>query len=243
MMNANSTQFLEAFVAIEEYLEQRNRNGRGMAFSQLVDVLRPQHSTIRLYAEDLKAFARLRNVIVHERGGGKVLAEPNDWAVTHICRIRDILLMPPTVALFSQRKVISINSNDSVAHATRIMHERHYSQLPVYDEQQQYVGLLTTRIITYWLGAQQAENVPCARTTVGTVLAHAEPGDSAIFIANTTLLTEALELFDYQERRQRYIDALLITPDGTAQSPLLGIIAVGDIPRIYEVLNNHAGQA
>ena len=241
MMGRNSTLFLEAFVAIEEYLEQLQR-GRGMAFSQLVDVLRQQHSSVRLYAEDLKAFARLRNVIVHERGGGKILAEPNDWAVKQICHIRDILLQPPTVALFSQRKVMSIMASDSIAKATKIMHDRHYSQLPVYDERR-YIGLLTTRIITYWLGAQHTESVPCAQVPVGEVLATAEPGDSAIFIANDTLLTEALELFDYHERRQRYVDALLITTDGTPQSPLLGIIAVGDIPRIYELLNRHTGQA
>lgn len=242
MMGRNSTQFLEAFVAIEEYLEQLNRHGRGMAFSQLVDILRQQHSTVRLYAEDLKAFARLRNVIVHERGGGKVLAEPNDWAVKQICHVRDILLQPPTVALFSQRKVKSIMASDSVAQATRIMSQRHYSQLPVFGERQ-YIGLLTTRNITYWLGTQHTDEVPLAQIPVSEVLASAEPGDSAIFIANDTLLTEALELFDYHERRQRYVDALLITTDGTPQSPLLGIIAVGDIPRIYEVLNRHTGQA
>jgi predicted transcriptional regulator len=242
MMERNSTQFLEAFVAIEEYLEQLNRGQRGMAFSQLIDVLRQQHSTVRLYAEDLKTFARLRNVIVHERGGGKILAEPNDWAVAQICRIRDILLKPPTVALFSQRKVKSVMSTDTIAHATRIMSERHYSQLPVFDEQR-YIGLLTTRNVTYWLGLQHVDSVPLAKVQVADVLASAEPGDSAIFIANDTLLTEALELFDYHERRQRYVDALLITTDGTPQSPLLGIIAVGDIPRIYELLNRHTGQA
>lgn len=242
MMGRNSTQFLEAFVAIEEYLEKLNRNGRGMAFSQLIDILRQQHSTVRLYAEDLKSFARLRNVIVHERGGGKILAEPNDWAVKQICHIRDILLQPPTVAVFSQRKVKSIMASDNLARATRIMSERHYSQLPVFDEQK-YIGLLTTRNITYWLGTQHTDEVPLAQIPVAEVLATAEPGDSAIFIANDTLLTEALELFDYHERRQRYVDALLITTDGTAQSPLLGIIAVGDIPRIYEVLNRHTGQA
>jgi predicted transcriptional regulator len=241
-MNTNSTAFLEAFIAIEEYLEQLNRHGRGMAFSQLIDILRQQHSSVRLYAEDLKAFARLRNVIVHERGGGKILAEPNDWAVKQICHIRDILLQPPTVAVFSQRKVKSIMSTDNMAHATRIMSDRHYSQLPVYDERR-YIGLLTTRMITYWLGSQQADSIPLAQTPVADVIRSAEPGDSAIFIANDTLLTEALELFDYHERRQRYVDALLITTDGTPQSPLLGIIAVGDIPRIYEVLNRHTGQA
>lgn len=241
MMGRNSTLFLEAFVAIEEYLEHLQR-GRGMAFSQLVDALRQQHSTVRLYAEDLKAFARLRNVIVHERGGGAILAEPNDWAVKQICHIRDILLQPPTVALFSQRKVVSIMASDSIAKATKIMHDRHYSQLPVYDEHR-YIGLLTTRIVTYWLGSQHTDSVPCAQVPVSEVLATAEPGDSAIFIANDTLLTEALALFDYHERRQRYIDALLITTDGATQSPLLGIIAVGDIPRIYEVLNRHTSQA
>lgn len=226
-------------MAIEEYLERVNRYGHGMAFSQLVDTLRQQHSTVRLYAEDLKAFARLRNVIVHERGGGQILAEPNEWAVTQICHIRDILLQPPTVAAFSQRKVKSIAASDSVARATRIMAERHYSQLPVLDGGR-YIGLLTTRNITYWLGAQPAENVSFAETSVAELIASAEPGDSAIFIANDTLLTEALELFDYHERKQRYVDALLITTDGMAESPLLGIIAVGDIPRIYELLHRHS---
>lgn len=238
MMNANSSAFLEAFVAIEEYLEQINRNGRGMAFSQLVDVLRQQHATVRLYAEDLKAFARLRNVIVHERGGGKILAEPNDWVVEQICHIRDILLKPPTVAVFTQRTVKSIMATDSMADATRIMSTRHYSQLPVFDDHG-YRGLLTTRIVTYWLGAQSHPTLRLADISVADVLAQAEPGDSAIFITRDTLLTEALDLFDYHERRQRYIDALLITTDGNAKSPLLGIIAVGDIPRIYELLRHH----
>jgi predicted transcriptional regulator len=242
MMERNSTKFLEAFVAIEENLEQLNRGARGISFSQLVDILRRQHASVRLYAEDLKAFARLRNVIVHERGGGKILAEPNDWAVEQIIRIRDILLQPPTVAVFAQRAVKSILSTESIARATHIMSERHYSQLPVYDNQR-YIGLLTTRNITYWLGAKHTSDVPLTQISVGEVLASAEQGDSAIFIANDTLLTEALELFDYHERRQRYVDALLITADGKPQSALLGIIAVGDIPRIYELLSRHTGQA
>jgi len=241
MIGGNSSTFLEAFVAIEEHLEHLNHGNRGIGFSQLVDVLRPHHSTIRLYAEDLKAFARLRNVIVHERGGGKILAEPNEWAVTQICKIRDILLTPPSVSLFTQKRVTSVIATDSLAHATQIMHERHYSQLPVFAEHR-YVGLLTTRMITYWLGAQRHASLNLATVTVGDVITTAEPGDSALFIRNDTLLTNALELFDYQTRRQRYVDALLITLDGTAQAPLLGIIAVGDIPRMYDALNNHTTQ-
>jgi len=241
MIGGNSSAFLEAFVAIEEHLEHLLRGNRGMAFSQLVDILRQQNSTIRLYAEDLKAFARLRNVIVHERGGGKILAEPNEWAVTQICKIRDILLTPPTVSLFTQKRVTSVIATDSLAHATQIMHERHYSQLPVFDDNN-YVGLLTTRMITYWLGAQRRATFDLATVTVSDVLTSAEPGDSALFIPNDTHLTNALELFDYKTRRQRYVDALLITLDGTAQAPLLGIIAVGDIPRIYDALNHHTAQ-
>ena len=235
MMNENSTRFLEAFVAIEGYITDIAPGPRGIPFVQQLDALRAENPLVQAYAEDLKAFARLRNVIVHERGGGTILAEPNDWAVTRICRVRDVLLRPPTVRLFTDKRVVCVAPTDHLGAASRIMYERHYSQLPVYDDNR-YHGLLTIRNITYWLGAQRAHPLDVTAVTVAAVLQHANAADTALFVDLNTPLVTAMQLFGAHNRRDAPVDALLITSDGTSAGTLHGIIALADMPAVAEHL-------
>jgi predicted transcriptional regulator len=235
MMNQNSTLFLEAFVVIEAYLASISDLAKGVPFVAQVDSLRLTDQTVQAYAEDLKAFARLRNVIVHERGGGVVLAEPNDWAVQRISHVRDMLIQPPTVAIFATHKVLTIRSDDHLAAASRLMYEHHYSQLPVYGSNG-YEGLLTIRNITYWIGAQSSHLLDLSQVRVSAVLRHTEPADTALFVKPDASLVVALNVFAAQHRRGNPIDAVLISESGTAESPLLGIIALADMPAIAERL-------
>lgn len=235
MMNQNSTQFLEAFVVIEAYVASLSPLAKGIPFVAQVDNLRQTNQTVQAYTEDLKAFARLRNVIVHERGGGQVLAEPNDWAVERICHVRDMLLQPPTVAIFAINNVLSIRSDDHLGAASRMMYEHHYSQLPVYGDSG-YVGLLTIRNITYWLGAQNTKILDLTQVRVEAVLAHTEPADTALFVPPDASLVVALNVFTAHNRRGNPIDAILISADGTPNGALLGLIALADLPAIAERL-------
>ena len=235
MMNQNSTQFLEAFVVIEAYLASISGLAKGVPFVAQVDSLRLTDQTVQAYAEDLKAFARLRNVIVHERGGGAVLAEPNDWAVQRICHVRDMLIQPPTVSIFATHHVLTIRSDDHLSVASRLMYEHHYSQLPVYGSNG-YEGLLTIRNITYWIGAQSSHLLDLSQVRVSAVLKHTEPADTALFVKPDASLVVALNVFAAQHRRGNPIDAVLISESGTAASPLLGIIALADMPAIAERL-------
>lgn len=220
---------------IEAYVASLSSAGKGVPFVAQVDSLRLTDQTVQAYAEDLKAFARLRNVIVHERGGGQVLAEPNDWAVERICHVRDMLVQPPTVAIFAINNVLTIRSDDHLGVASRIMYEHHYSQLPVYGDTG-YVGLLTIRNITYWLGAQNTTMLDLTQVRVAAVLAHTEPADTALFVAPDASLVVALNVFTTHSRRGNPVDAILISADGTAASTLLGIIALADLPAIAERL-------
>ncbi len=235
MMNQNSTLFLEAFVVIEAYVASISTLGKGVPFVAQVDSLRLTDQTVQAYAEDLKAFARLRNVIVHERGGGTVLAEPNDWAVQRISHVRDMLIQPPTVAIFATKNVLTIQSADHLAAASRLMYTHHYSQLPVFGDHG-YEGLLTIRNITYWLGAQDSQLLDLTQIRVSEVLRHTEVADTAFFVTPDASLVVALKVFSAQHRHGNPIDAVLISESGTAESPLLGIIALADMPAITERL-------
>jgi len=234
-MNIQSQQFLEAFIAIEQHLAYLSGLPRGTPFTQQVDTLRQRNQAVRAYAEDLKAFARLRNVIVHERGGGQILAEPNAWAVNRITVLRDLLLTPPTVRQFIRTKVVSIDSKQSLTTAIRLMSNQHFSQLPVYHKMQ-YHGILSVRNVTYFLGAQPQHVIDLDTYTVADVLTHAAQRDTAVFVAQKTPLIDVLAHFATHNRRGTYLDAVLVTQDGDTQQPLLGLIAAADIPAMNERL-------
>lgn len=234
-MNERSQLFLDAFIDIERHLESISHLPRGAPFTQQVDTMRHQSHAVRAYAEDLKAFARLRNVIVHERGGGQILAEPNEWSVKRIQTIRDLLLTPPTVAQFIRRKVSTIDGTDSLAQATALMATEHFSQLPVYHNRR-YHGILSVRNVTYFLGAQRERHINLDTITVARVLDEAEQRDTAVFVSERTPLIEVLSYFATHNRRGNYLDAVLVTADGDNSQPLLGLIAQADIPAMNERL-------
>jgi predicted transcriptional regulator len=238
-MNSNSRQFLESFIAIETFLGDTSGLPHGVPFTQHVDSLRKTNHAVRVFAEDLKAFARLRNVIVHERGGGLVLAEPNQWAVERIAHIRDVLLQPALVTQFMHSPVWTIDADETLAVATQRMYAQHYSQLPVY-ENGQYRGILTVRNITYWIGAQQPASLRIDRVQVRTVLEFATQRDTAIFVHAQMPLIDVVGYFAAHDRRDVYLDAVLITQDGKDTQPLLGLIAMADIPAINEQLQLYA---
>lgn len=234
-MNNNSRQFLESFIAIEQFLGDTSGLPRVVAFTQHVDNLRQTNHAVRVFAEDLRAFARLRNVIVHERGGGQVLAEPNQWAVARIAHICDVLLQPLLVTQFMHAPVLTIDANQTLAVATQRMYTEHYSQLPVY-ENNQYHGILTVRNITYWIGAQKQPSLRLDKVQVRTVLEFAAQRDTAIFVPAQTPLIDVVGYFAAHDRRGTYLDVVLITQDGQKTQPLLGLITMADMPAINEQL-------
>jgi hypothetical protein len=115
------------------------------------------------------------------------------------------------------------------------MYAQHDSQLPVY-ENGKYHGILTVRNVTYWIGAQHHPSLRLDTVQVRTVLEFAAQRDTAIFVSAQTPLIDVVGYFAAHDRRGTYLDAVLITQDGTNTQPLLGLIAMADIPAINEQL-------
>jgi hypothetical protein len=84
----NSERFLNAFVAIEKYLQNKCGLNQWETFSQLIFVASKSMPEVRRYRYDLREYGELRNAIVHDyRGDGYVIAEPNTIAVESIEKI------------------------------------------------------------------------------------------------------------------------------------------------------------
>ena len=115
----NSERFLNAFITIEDFLREEINADNYVTFYQVIDKATLSNSIVRSYKDDLKEYADLRNAIVHERSGGSIIAEPNDYVVDRIERIATVLEKPPTVIPEFQTKVTTVKSSDSIASALK----------------------------------------------------------------------------------------------------------------------------
>ncbi len=236
----NSDRFLSAYNQIDHRLRQLARQNKETRFYSLVDTVSKTDPIVKRYKFDLKEYADLRNAIVHERTDGHVIAEPNNRAVKSIETIANMLTNPPKVIPFFKCEAHILSVGDPVAKAVKIMFERSFSQMPVYDTHA-FEGLLTTNTITRWLGANVGEDIfSLAETTVSQVLGYAEDKDDFLFLKKDSTLFEILEGFEKFDAKGKRLEAILITQNGKPTEKLLRIITIWDLPKIYSFLGNHS---
>lgn len=232
----NSDRFIKAFAAIERFLRKFAEEGRYATFSQLLRTARESNPAVRTCFDDLSEFADLRNAIVHERGNGHVIAEPNDSAVERLESIASILLDPPKIIPSFQREVFILPPEASIAEAVTAMAKNDFSQLPIC-EGSELAGLLSANTIARWLGACVSDDIfSLADTPISTVQGYTEDKDNFTLLGRSATLFDVLERFRGYERRGKRLEAILITHNARPSQALMGIITVWDLLRIYEDL-------
>ena len=234
----NSTRFLDAFVAIEDYLRKRIGHKQHKSFGQMLDMVGRKEATVRRLSDDLREFAQLRNAIVHDRAGGEIIAEPNKVAVAAIEHAAQLILEPPRLLPTFKRKMIIVSPHQDIGSAISLMYRHNITKLPVL-EKKSCRGLLTSHTLTRWLGeCVDKEVLNLNDTTVSEVLAFTRYQDHVTFRSRNTTMFEALELFEQQERRGKRLDAILITQSGKKDERLLGIMTISDIPTAWKIIES-----
>ena len=148
-------QFLVSFNAIDRELRDRLGLERGISFRSAVDRYASKHPWWRTDAESLRAFAELRNVIVHERFERfKYISIPAAEVVEEMEAILNRLQKPRTVQQVAGRDVFTIQADATVTELLSLVDSEHINQLPVYAKGK-FKGLITSKGVLRWL----AENV------------------------------------------------------------------------------------
>lgn len=236
----NSTLFLDVFNRIERYLRRITGESKSTRFSVLTERAAKSSTEVRYFRVDLKEFADLRNAIVHESTNGHVIAEPNDDTVRRIEYIASILLDPPRLIPLFQGDVVKLRLNDSVSNAVKLMLQKSFSQVPIYEDEK-FMALLTTNTIARWLGSSVAADIlSLSETLVSSILKFAEAQDNYCILNKNATVSEVLEKFHSHEKVGTRLDAILITQNGKSTEAPLGIITIWDLPRIYRMLEHSA---
>ncbi len=231
----DADEFLDLFVEIEMWLRQEiNAPDEHLGFSAMVRRVARKDQIVQQYKEELIQYARLRNLIVHERVDSEIIAEPTPIVIENLKKIRQYLIDPPKLIPAFLIKVKVRSKDDAISKAVSDMSKGSFSQLPILAGKK-VVELLTSETIARWL-ASEIENgiVSIDETTIETALAFTEDKEHYCFLSRDSTFYDALEQFNQFAERGKSLDAILITHSGSKEQKLLGILTTYDIPRLLE---------
>jgi predicted transcriptional regulator len=235
-MDDQSSQFLDAFTAIEKHLRKIVKAEKHVPFSELVEKASKASRPVSRYREALKEFGDLRNFIVHEYRQGDPLAVPSPSTVERLGKIRDELLSPARLLSVCRREVEICAPGDLIGSAARKMYEGSFSQLPVY-RGAKLVGLLAAETVARWLANKLAHGEGILEEeTVEEVLQHAEDVHQHQLMGQDATVFDALSAFEDLIHSGKVLDAIILTFSGKKTESPVGIVTVSDLPRLNKLV-------
>lgn len=241
MDTSNSVRFLAAFNRIEGYLREHLNGRRDVGFTGNVRQLAPRNALVRMYSEPLLQYAKLRNIIIHTLREDFIIAEPHILVVEEMERIAEVLHRPPIVADYMVVNPYSVHLDASVADVVKVFKERGFMRCPVLSGHG-IVGLITAKSISRWLA--ELDMVDATRglaltlqialdTPVEQLLPYCSPSEYAV-VPRTLPLAEVVSMFRKSITKGQYLQSMLVTVTGEVSSPLVGILAPSDLPRLLD---------
>lgn len=218
--------FLVAFNTIEGELRRRLQAEKHVGYKELARRFRDQNGWWRPSYDAMETIADMRNFLVHEKVHPTIYAAvPSDDVIALIERIRDQLLRPTTVMERFANKVIEFNPDTELAAVLRVIEEKSITHFPI-RRPDGTCQLLSTNGIAHWLARTGLEvGLVDLKAPVTEVLAAQEPEDDLRFVARSTPLEEAFELF----AKHPQLRAVLITHNGRPTETPLGIVTAWDV--------------
>lgn len=228
----NSDKFLSAYNKLDHFLRAMNHSENHVSFSSLVHRLSEKKRVIKQYKKQLSKYNELRNIIVHERLDGQVIAEPNDFALAEFEKICDNIMSPKSIHEVCQNKVRILQTNDMLTDALRLMKSNDYSQLPVYEDKK-FVCMLNADTISAWLRSNiDDELVSITETNIAEVIKFRTTYKKTVIKSRRTNIYDILDIYKKNVYEPVQIDAILITHNGKDTEKPLAIITDEDIPMI-----------
>lgn len=232
----NGEEFLLTYNKIEQLLRKKLRLEEHIPFQQLIKVGAEFYKELHFFRHDLIEYAQLRNAIVHNRNGDKLIAEPLREVVDNFELIYKKLSEPKKVIDILNHGVFLLNPKDSFQYALKIMRKYDYTTIPVY-EKDKFLGVFNTSSVTRWLTKNMKENeiIEYKGVLVEDILLDDEMM-ALKFVSEETSVYDVRDIYKKNIISQNQIDAIIITETGDSKGKPLMIFTTWDMPKILENL-------
>lgn len=239
VQKTNAMRFLAAFNNIDYAIKTRYNLSRSMGFSEAVRRAVSYNFIIRKYEDDLVSYGRLRNAIVHDNSDF-IIAEPHTDVVEKIEKIEKLLTTPPkALDTVARRDVLSVHASKPMKDVIMMIASSHYSNLPVFNDDNEIVGIANGQKILDAFGKYLLSGGKCETfleyVKIEDMLSKTEHNNYYAFANKDITVEEALSLFHKNSK----LLAILVTANGGEKEKPLGIMTGSDVLKMNKILENY----
>ncbi|RPH28483.1 MAG: CBS domain-containing protein [Bacteroidales bacterium] len=228
----NSEVFIDLFTEIEQKLKEICGDTYHSNFSELLRRARNINPILHQFANDLREYAQLRNAIIHTRRENFIIAEPHNDVIKEIRRIRNLLYNPPKVSSIIKGVAYIATPKTPIMEMLETFANKGFMRCPVVDGNK-VICLITAKTLARWIITNPSN---FQNASLEAVIPFADQSDYTIVSENTDIVS-IVGQFKNAIKKGTYIQAVLITKNGLANSPLVGILTPSDLPRLMEMID------
>lgn len=225
-----SGKFETAFNRIHKALREMVKETGSDAFVELLYSGYKNHSLIRKYKSELHQFAKLRNAIVHERvNADYYIAEPHIEVVERIEEICSEFEKPQTALSIATSPVFYYYEDAYLKDVLKVINKFDFTRFPIYDKDDKYVALLTSKEIIQWMARHFSSEVIHLEDVRIKELLKKGRNYFVTFVTKDASLYEIEELFERYHTRGKKLQAVIITETGDRHGKPVGVITPWDL--------------
>lgn len=242
MTEENIISFLAFFNEIDKHFDKILNEEGFSPYNEKLKKLAEGNYTItgfiRKHLYQLKNFGELRNFITHGiKSNGETFAAPTQSAIEKISHYASLITKPIKVLELFRKEVFKATTSDFLKNIIPQMKKYGYTNIPVYNEHQEFVGILSESRLLYWLSDLliNEDYINLGLTKIEHL--QLEYGwKDYLFISQEMTIFEVNELFTQRKKSGEKLAVLFITATGNPHEEIQGIISSGDANLIDEYL-------
>jgi len=232
----NYDEFITIYNELDAFMRKELNQDEWVSHSDLIKLMSKINKIFKYYEDELLAFARLRNAIVHNpnKKNADPIANPHDYVVEKYKQILNKVLQPAraldTIAVRSE-KIYIANLDDRALDVMETMSKYAYTHVPII-ENGKFVGVFSENTIFSYIvntGDILLEKDVKIREFSEFIPIDKHESETFAFVSRDTLVIEIEEMFAHELIDGKRLAVVFITNNGNLNEKILGLVTAWDL--------------
>lgn len=232
----NSGKFLAIYNELDRFMRESLDEDFGTPHYRLIEAMAKKNRVFKQHSYDLKAFADLRNAIVHNPDArvADPIAEPHDYVIQKYKEIMEEVMNPPRALETIAVGIRDIYTTTMEANALEVMEEMNrncYTHVPVLHDGR-LLGIFSENTIFSYLVQNQAATTLRDHTIgdfIELIPIDKHTSEYFEFAPKTSLVIDIEARFQSDLSHNKRLQIVFITENGKSTEKLLGLITPWDL--------------
>jgi len=223
-----SAKFVSIYNELSEYMEKELNEKNFRSHVQMLNIMSKKNHIIKSNYDELRTFANLRNIIVHDSTGSyNPIAEPHPEVVKRYQHILNQLINPPTALSICTKAadMFFAHPNMKLIDCIKKMHDRNFSYIPVCMNEK-LIGVLSGDSIFTYMRRNSTTSIHeefRIRDLGDSIKDHID--ERYCFVNKDLSLGEITSMYINDIKDGKRLGAVFVTETGSENEKIMGMIS------------------